>query len=353
LKQGLTFKAGPGAYADLRQRGFAPERIGTIAGASGGAKWLVLSQLDKVIAEKVLPKLSGPVHLLGSSVGAWRFCCYAQRSPREAIERFEAAYLEQTYSEKPDSAEITRKSREILRELLGEDGPRDIVQNSVFRTHFMAVRSRTLTASDKRPLLAAGLLTAATLNIVSRRSLGLFFRRSLFHDSRDLPPFYNATGFPMDRIPLTENNLIDAVIASGSIPLVLEGIRDIEGAPDGVYRDGGIIDYHLDLPLNDPDRFTLFPHFFERLIPGWFDKRLTWRRPQREHIDRTILICPSEEFIHSLPGHKIPDRSDFTSMDSATRVKRWRSVVASCQQLADELNEVLDKDQLPARLQPL
>jgi len=353
LNQALTFKAGPGALADVRKRGFAEERIGTIAGASGGAKWLVLSQLDRVITSRMLPKLSGPVHLIGSSVGAWRFCCYAQAEPTAAIERFEAGYLAQTYSERPDAAEITQKSREILTELLGVGGPAEIVNHPTFRTHFMAVRSRFLTASDRRPLLAGGLIAAATLNAVSRKSLGAFFRRSLFYDPRDLPPFYNASGFPLDRITLTEKNLVDAVIASGSIPLVLEGISGIDGAPRGIYRDGGIIDYHLDLPLSDPDRLTLYPHFFGRLIPGWFDKRLHWRRPDPRHTDRTILVCPSDEFIHSLPNHRVPDRSDFTTMSPDARVATWRAVVKACERLADELNDVLDKGLLPARLEPL
>lgn len=353
LQHALKFKAGPGAYEDIRKRGFSEERIGTIAGASGGAKWLVLSQLDRVITERILPRLSGPVHLLGSSIGAWRFCCYAQPSPKNAIERFESAYLDQTYSEKPDAAEISSKSREILQELLGESGPQNIVNHPVFRTHVMTVRSRFLTASDRRPLLASGLLVAAALNIASRKSLGTFFRRSLFYDPRDLPPFYNAGGFPLDRVTLTERNLIDAVLASGAIPLVLQGVKDIDGAPDGVYRDGGIIDYHLDLPLSDPDRLTLFPHFFETLIPGWFDKKLTWRRPNPQHTDRTILIYPSAEFIHGLPNNKVPDRSDFATMSPELRRKVWRSAVAACEQLAEELNDVLDQDQLPARLERL
>ena len=57
------------------KNGFAAEQIGTIAGASGGAKWLVLSQLDRVIIDRIVPDLVGPVHLLGSSIGAWRFTC--------------------------------------------------------------------------------------------------------------------------------------------------------------------------------------------------------------------------------------------------------------------------------------
>ena len=77
---GLVFKAGPGALESIRKHGFAPERIGTIAGASGGAKWLVLSQLDRVILRDLVPKMRSPVHLIGSSIGAWRRAV-SRRSP--------------------------------------------------------------------------------------------------------------------------------------------------------------------------------------------------------------------------------------------------------------------------------
>ncbi len=349
----MLFKAGPGATRLIRQDGFRSEQIGTIAGASGGAKWLALSQLDRVIIQRVLPNLVGPVHLIGSSIGAWRFSCYAQASPLEALQRFENAYLEQRYSDNPDINEISEKGREILAGVLGPNGVSEIVTNPVLRTHIMTVRGRLLAASERPPVLAAGLLFAATANIVSRRSLGAFFTRSLFYDPRDLPPFFNLRGFPLAQIELTEKNYVDSVLASGAIPLVLNGIRDINGAPSGIYRDGGIIDYHLDLPTSADDKLTLFPHFFDHLTPGWFDKKLPWRKPAPRNIDRTVLICPSPEFVQSLPNRKIPDRSDFKTMSPELRRKAWRSVVASCAELADELNDVLDKDQMAARLEPL
>jgi hypothetical protein len=349
----LLFKAGPAAYKDVRERGFAEERIGTIAGASGGAKWLVLSQLDRVIVDRLLPSLSGPVHLIGSSIGAWRFACYAQADPLAALDRFESLYLEQSYTEKPDSDEISRVGRDILRQILGEKGASEIVTNPKLRTHIMAVLSRNITSSDARPALAAGLFAAVAANLVSRRALGMFFSRALFFDSRDLPPFYNATGFPMERIRLSEQNLLDAVTASGSIPMVMNGVRDIDGAPAGTYRDGGILDYHLDLPTSDSDRLTLFPHFFDWLKPGWFDRQLAWRKHDPAHTDRTILICPSPEFIAGLPNGKVPDRTDFVNFSTEERKRLWRTAVSQCRAMADELNDVLDNGQLAARLQPM
>ena len=36
----------------------------------------------------------------------------------------------------------------------------------------------------------------------------------------------------------------------------IEGVYEIEGAGKGAFWDGGIIDYHLDLPFNTPNRIT-------------------------------------------------------------------------------------------------
>jgi hypothetical protein len=157
----------------------------------------------------------------------------------------------------------------------------------------------------------------------------------------------------MSRVALTEANVADAIVATGSIPMVLSGVRDIAGAPRGIYRDGGVIDYHLDLPLSAPGRLTLYLHFIDRIVPGWFDKKLSWRKPAASNVDRTILVSPSREFVARLPHGKIPDRRDFVNFDREERVRAWRTVVDMCDELADEFHEVLEKDQLAARLEPL
>lgn len=349
----LTFKAGAGALESVRRHGFDIASIGTIAGASGGAKWLVLSKLDRAIHASIVPRLEGPVHLVGSSIGAWRLACYAQADPVAAIERFERAYLEQSYSDEPDIHEITAVSREILGTVLGEHGVEEILENPLFRLHILAVRSRAAVASERRPLLATALLLAALLNVASRSTLGWFFERALFYDRRDRPPFFDLDGFPLQRIELTPGNLEDAVAASGSIPLVLAGVRDIEGAAHGIYRDGGIIDYHLDLPHSADEKLTLYPHFYGHIVPGWFDKMLGWRKPLPRHIDRTILVSPSDEFVSRLPYGKIPDRHDFVNLEPAERVRAWRQCVTACDALADEFLEVVEKEQLAARLESL
>ena len=349
----LVFSAGASAYREIRENGLSPHRIGTLAGASGGAKWLVLSQLDRVIAREILPKLGGPVHTIGTSIGAWRFACYCQADPLAAIDRFERAYLEQTYTEKPGREEVSARMAEMLDLVLGERGAAEILEHPSLRMHIMTARSRNVTATEKPFALAAGLIGVATLNMASRRSLGAFFERVLFHDSRDEPPFYALNGFPMRRVTMTEQNLRAAILATGAIPVVLNGVRDIEGAPPGMYRDGGIIDYHLDFPHSAPDKLALYLHFYDFIKPGWFDKHLPWRQAQPASVDRTLLISPSPEFVAGLPNAKIPDRHDFVNLGTAERVRIWRGVVSACLEIADELEEVLTQDKLAERIRPL
>ena len=349
----LSFRAGPRALESVRRHGFSPAQIGTMAGASGGAKWLILSKLDRVVASSIMPNLEGPVYLIGSSIGAWRFACYAQNDPLSAIARFEEAYLGQTYSEKPDREEITSTTREILDVVLGTTGPAEILTHPVLRTNVMTVRSRHLMASEHPAVLGPALVTAAALNTVSRSTLGAFFERVLFYDERDLPPFFDVRGFPLSRVELSAQNLKDAIIATGAIPLVLSGVADIAGAPPGLYRDGGVIDYHLDLPHSDTGRLTLYLHFIDRIVPGWFDKRLIWRRPHPSHVEHTILVSPSAEFVARLPYAKIPDRRDFANFEPRERERTWRTVVDMCDEIADEFHEVIETNQLAARLQPL
>lgn len=347
----LVFRAGASAFREIQSDGLNLDRIGTLAGASGGAKWLVLSQLDRVLARRVLPELRGTVHTIGTSIGAWRFACHAQADPVAAIERFEEAYLTQSYSEKPDRAEITQRTREILDYILADDGVEQILNHPVLHTSIMTVRGRGLLASENRALLGATLAGAAAANAVNRHLLGWFFERVLFHDPRDQNPFADLEGFPMRTVPLAANNLKQAIAATGSIPLVLEGVANIPGAPRGMYRDGGVIDYHLDFPHAKAPRLALYLHFYDFLKPGWFDKALSWREALPHHSDRTILVSPSPAFVAKLPNGKIPDRSDFVNFQPAERVRIWRETVAACEEMAAEFEEVLANDRLAERLQ--
>ena len=100
---------------------------------------------------------------------------------------------------------------------------------------------------------------------------------------------------------LSEANFKQALLSSGSIPIVMEGVSDIDGI-EGTFRDGGIIDYHLDIPFlpSEDDGLVLFPHFYQHITPGWFDKHLK-RKANPKHMENVVLVSPSQAFVESLP----------------------------------------------------
>lgn len=338
----LAIFAGPVARARLAERGFDPQLFQLLLGASGGPKWLVLSHIDRVLAD-FLDRRGQPIDALGTSIGSWRHACLAQDDPQAATARLEERYIHQRYDSKPSPAHVSEVSRGILLHALGDDGARQVLENRRLVTHIGTDRGRCLASSARPPVQLAALGAAMLSNRLSRRLLGLWYQRVIFTNAGDPRRCgMDFRDFRTVHVPLTAENLHSALIASGSIPLVLEPVIDPPGAPPGSYWDGGITDYHHDLGAYRGDGLVLYPHFFDQIIPGWFDKSLKRRRARGAALDRVVLITPSAEFVRALPGAKIPDRTDFENLGSDERIERWWRVVERCRVLADELREVLD-----------
>jgi hypothetical protein len=191
---------------------------------------------------------------------------------------------------------------------------------------------------------------AAASNAVARRALAGHFRRWIFHTAGDASPFVHLRDLPTTHARLTSETLRDALLASGSIPLLLAGVR-IAGTP-GVHWDGGVLDYHLDLDYGPGEGLVLYPHFYPHVVPGWFDKSLPWRRAGAANFQRTLLMAPSPAFVASLPGGKIPDRRDFYRLSHGERARRWQDTLTRSERLGDELRELLATGRIADVVQP-
>ena len=353
MASSLTLRAGPDALALIRSRGLRAEDIDIIPGASGGAKWLALAGIDRYLfGEFLRAPRTRPLHLIGSSIGSWRMACAAQRDPIAALARGHRAYIhEQRYPHRPTARQVTDVLGNALDILLGPTGVDEILTHPWARLHIITAEGRGFAASERRLLLQAAIVFAALGNVVTRRALGLQMRRFIFHSAGDDTPFSHLADLPTTHIRLTRENVRAALLASGSIPLLLEGVK-VPGAPGGVHWDGGVLDYHLDLDFGAGDGLVLYPHFYDHVIPGWFDKAMRWRRAGVMNFRRALLIAPSAEFVASLPGGKIPDRGDFYSMPEAERMRRWDIVVAESERLGDELRELVETGRIAGAMQP-
>lgn len=350
----LEILAGTKALSLIRDKGLDPGAVDVVAGAAGGPKWLVLGGLDRAVFSSWLTGSSRPVFLVGSSIGSWRFAAIAQGMDSGSYEAFESAYLDQHYCASPGAAEVTRGSRAVMDAFLDEAGAQAVLGHPFFRLSILSVRCRGPFAREGRYRLGAAMLLAMAANALSRRCLGLFFARTLFSDPRDPPAFFGRDGFPLQEVPLSPENLKSALMASGSIPLVMEGVKSPGGARPGVYRDGGLIDYHLDLPFRS-EGLVLFPHYCNRIVPGWFDKMLPWRRPRGGNLDNVVLISPSPGFVGRLPLGRIPDRDDFIRFRGRDRERRacWEQVIRACRSLGEEFLDLVHSGRIRNAVRPL
>lgn len=338
----LTIYAGSHALKRLRSEGINAEQFKVMLGASGGPKWFVLYGLDRYIFGEFFARRERELITLGSSAGAWRMCCLATADPVAAIERLAKRYSEEQYSDQPTTDEITEKAQQMLVDTLGASGIREIAENEIFRTHIIADRARGIGSSQIKQLRMLQLLSSALLNTVSRKTLSLFFERTIFSNMGPLSPFKAADDLKTVHVALNEGNLMDAMMASGSIPFVLNGVRDILSAKQGLYWDGGITDYHFDFPFHSGDDLVLYPHFSATVIPGWFDKRVPWRQVNPRNFENVVLVVPSKEFVAQLPYGKIPDRTDFETLDYASRLAYWSEVLEKSKLLADDFAALVE-----------
>jgi hypothetical protein len=347
----LDVYAGSEALAEIREVGLLRDRVRAIVGASGGPKWLVLRGLDRVLFPWLLAGARAPLHALGSSIGSWRLAALACADPLAALDRFERAYaFEQRYEGRPSAADVSREGERILGVLLGPDGVSPIIAHPTIRLHIVTTRFRHLGAyEDRRQWLGLGI--AALLNAASRNALRLSVERVVFDAQGDAGPFAPWRQLPTRHVPLTVDNAYGALCASAAIPGVMQGVRAPTGAPAGIYRDGGVADYHFGAEVDAVDGITLYPHFYSHLVPGYFDKGLRWRRTRG--LRRTVLIAPSAAFVASLPGGKIPDRNDFVRMSDPERLRASSTVLERSRELGDAFGELVSSGRMRSAAQLL
>jgi hypothetical protein len=255
------------------------------------------------------------------------------------------------------AASVSASARDLLGKMFnGREA--EVLSHPHYRLNILVVRGKGILQREGRLRAPAGFMMAALANAAGRRHLSHFLDRHWFYDGRELPLINEGERFDHFTThvsPLTPENFSDALTASGSIPLVLEGVPNIAGSLAGTYWDGGIIDYHLHLPYARSEGLTLYPHFTDRIVPGWLDKALPWRKAEGPWLDNLILISPSRDYLARLPHGKLPDRNDFKRYvdDYEGRLKYWRFAMDESARLRDEFAGLIESGRIVERLMPL
>ena len=385
MTRAFTVKLGARARAQIGRDGLKPQDITCIPAAAGGPKGLALIPFDQWLFGDwfARPGNQSARHnpaLIGASIGSWRMAAAAQADPVAALAELSRTYIEnQVYQPNPSPADVAKLIRLLAQSTFGAVGGTWAPRADVPLRVLTARAAGALRDNASRRAFGK----AALDNALRRHRLARHLRRVVFtsgpahqvdamlsgdsgNASGGKATEGNVTGtgfdaFGVERVQLTAVNAEEALVASGSIPVICEPVRASEGAasgmPPGWFWDGGLIVYHLFYPYAKLDGLVLYPHFIDAIVPGWLDQFMPWRKQGvkgrgSEWLANLILISPSREFLRTLPNGKLPDRNDFYKYgaDHARRTAAWKRAVAECQRFADETAEWLSKPDLSMAL---
>lgn len=345
----IRIKAGRRAYEIIKDGGFNYDYISTYFGPAAGPRWLVASGFDLTLLNNDLLGRNRTVHLIGSSAGAWRFAAWLQPDAASCYRKFLDAYINIRYTRADTPKTVLEKFKELINLYLEDDALPFALGHKKYRLAVITARGRNLVAADNMWLQRTGLIAGFLLNLFSRNNIYRFAERVVFYQGSKPPYFCFRPDFRGSFVRINEINFKYAVMASGAIPLVVAGVHDIFDAPRGVYRDGGLVDYHLthQFAANEND-IVLFFHHQERIIPGWLDKKLVRRVPDEKTLSNVLMVFPAQSFIEKLPDEKVPDRDDFLTYidDAETRINKWRKTVELSAPLGEEFLELVESGKI-------
>jgi hypothetical protein len=348
----LKIQVGHLARQLILSEGLHAQHVDIIPGAAGGPKGIGIQGLDQAIFGTFLPQSPQRRTLIGSSIGSWRFASIAAHGAQKGTNLLADLYTNLHFNNKMSRAEVSKICQEMLKSLV-EDKETALVNHADYHLTILSIKAQHIFKSDQAlPLLAA------VAGIVGTTAIGRQHSRHFMQRVISQPPIGKqfqiaADPFTTHYHALTQHSVMDWLMASASIPGVMSAVKNIADAPAGAYRDGGLIDYHIDLPFQS-EGLVLYPHFTDTITPGWFDK-LFKRTANPTHQARTVLICPSAEYLKSLPLGRLPDRKDFTlkGLDQQKRIKLWKQCIGESQRLGDEFLALVEKQNFADVMQNL
>ncbi len=346
----LRYRAGPRALGHLRRFGLRGQVRVFVAPATG-PKWLAAYGFDRALIDGNLFDGSVPTLLAGASAGAWRSLSFASPEPAAMHRALMEAYCVQEFSRADTPATVRSAFEEMLAKLFAGSEQRILAHPSLrLAIHTARARGSGGRASTRWHL--ASLSLAALLNPWSPRAQQAALERVTFHSREVGAALVEHRG---RRVELLPTNLLPAALASATVPLAMEPIGDIPGAPDGIFLDGGMTDYHVaERYVHARPGVTLLFTHQRRLFGRWLDQYLPWRNPRGGVLEDLVHVYPAPDFVASLPGGSVPTRHDYRELVDlpGERVRRWKTAVLESERLGECFLRDLESGRLIDSVEP-
>ena len=243
----LNIRAGYLARELIKKEGLHAHQVDTIPGAAGGPKGIGIQGLDQAIFGNFLAQTPQRRTVIGSSIGSWRFASILAWGAKEGTERLSELYTNLHFTNKMSRQEVGDICRNMLFDLI-QGKEQQLVEHPDYHLAVISVKAQHIFQSDKSLPLLASVAGIVSSNAVARKHNRLFMQRVISQPNIG-EQFKVDDDFTTHYQVLNLENVTPWLMASASIPGVMSAVRDIPNAPQGSYRDGGLIDYHIDLPF--------------------------------------------------------------------------------------------------------
>ena len=279
----------------------------------------------------------------------------ACKDPQDAYEKLRIAYSRNVFTAADTPATLSKCLVGNVHDFISDEDIQHILEHKKYDLAIHTVRSKGPAASANKATEGLALIATWLGHLISPRLASPLYERTVFYSGPSKPEFLKSS-FRGRAERLTSDNLRLVGLATGSLPYIIGGVPNIPGARTGIFRDGGLLDYQLNQDYcPGAESLTLFFHYQERIVPGWFDKHMKWRTPPRGSLDRVLQVFPSEDFVRLLPDGRLPDRRDFIDLvdNPSERIRRWDEISELSEILGEEFFEAMESRKIRDLVEPL
>ena len=311
---------------------FSLDNFRVYSAPASGPRGFVTMGFDNAFFEMVKQnKIKSTKWFVGGSTAALRFCCLISSivENKNLTDSMREHFTEMTYKQ-GDTPQVLSPMMEELIDICAPSAEK-LVTHPQFHLAIMVAHFDPCYITYKDWSLKMVFLSLFFLNLILPKQMSKFYKRTCFYTGPEPPPFI--TDPSIEFCPITANNLKSVLRATTCVPFVSERVESIPGLEaKGLFYDGAICDYHMNVCITDPEYQMLFlgdvPD--EHVKQSFFDVIIPWRGAPASFFQNCSVIKPSHQFVESICGKRLPNVSDWFDKDyikdPEKRKASWRSV---------------------------
>lgn len=325
------FKYSPSANMMLP---FSPDKFTVFAAPASGPRGFTTMGFDTAFFQMAIDsKIHGNKWFLGGSTAALRFCCLISSIivNHNLSNSMREHFTDMTYKAGDTPQVLSPMMEQLINICAPEELIDKIVSHPDLHLAIMVAHFDPCYISYPDWRLKMVFLSLFLLNLVRPGQMSKFYKRTCFYTGPEPPPFFDDK--TVEFCPITARNLKSVLKATTCVPFVSERVSSIHGLDAaGLFYDGAICDYHMNVCITNPDYQMLFlgdvPD--KHIKQSFFDVIVPWKGAPDSYFENCSVIKPSDLFVDKILGKRLPNVSDWFDKDyikdPEKRKASWRSV---------------------------